>query len=99
MSGNGIKPTNPEIELGKLLDQLYPNQYKYVGDGKRIIGGMCPDFIHQDGTFKVIELFGDYWHKGENPQDRIDAFIKYAPIRQSKGPWSSCKFIVYFFAL
>jgi G:T-mismatch repair DNA endonuclease (very short patch repair protein) len=74
MAGNGMKPTNPEIELGKLLNQLFPNEFEYVGAGKRIIGGMCPDFIHTNGHKQVIELYGDYWHKGENPQDRIDAF-------------------------
>lgn len=26
---------------------------------------------------KLIELFGDYWHKGEDPQDRINIFKKF----------------------
>ena len=32
-----------------------------------------PDFIIE-GQKMVIELFGDYWHKGENPKDRIKEY-------------------------
>ena len=37
---------------------------------------MAPDFLSTNGQRKVIEVFGDYWHKGEDPQGRIDAFAK-----------------------
>lgn len=36
--------------------------YKYTGDGKLTIGGLCPDFANCNGKKKLIELFGDYWH-------------------------------------
>jgi len=36
--------------------------FKYVGDGKVVLGGRCPDFIHTDGQKKIIEAFGDYFH-------------------------------------
>jgi hypothetical protein len=39
-----------------------------------VIAGKCPDFINCNGEKKIIELFGDYWHLGENPQERIDEF-------------------------
>jgi len=32
---------------------------------------ITPDF-RVPGTMRMIEVFGDYWHGGENPQDRID---------------------------
>ncbi len=51
--------------------------YRYVGNGQFILGGKCPDFLNFNGQKKLIELFGDYWHKGENPQGRIDYFKQY----------------------
>jgi len=34
---------------------------KFVGDGKVILSGFCPDFINKIQK-KIIELYGDYWH-------------------------------------
>lgn len=39
--------------------------------GEREIKHITPDF-RVPGTMRMIEVFGDYWHEGENPQDRID---------------------------
>jgi len=36
-----------------------------------------PDFININGQKKIIELYGDYWHRNDDPQDRIDLFAKY----------------------
>lgn len=69
-----LKPNKPEILIMKLLDKLYPGEWKYTGDFSFMINGKCPDFVNCNGQKKIIELFGDYWHKGQNPQDRIDAF-------------------------
>ena len=74
MQSNGMKPSKPELELGDLLTEIFPGEYRYVGNGEFVIGGKCPDFINVNGKKKIIELFGDYWHRGENPQDRIDVF-------------------------
>ena len=49
------------IDLFKQLDL----PYKYVGDGSKIIGTLNPDFIHLKEN-KIIELFGDFYHKGKN---------------------------------
>jgi hypothetical protein len=72
MKGWRIKPNKKEILLDSILESLFPNEWKYVGDGQLIISGKCPDFWNGNG--KVLELFGDYFHKGENPQERIDFF-------------------------
>jgi G:T-mismatch repair DNA endonuclease (very short patch repair protein) len=69
-----IKPNKPESALLKLLDQLYPGQWKYTGDYSFMINGKNPDFVNCNGQKKIIELFGDYWHEGDNPQDRADVF-------------------------
>jgi G:T-mismatch repair DNA endonuclease (very short patch repair protein) len=72
-----IKPNKLESSFCSLLNTRFPKEWKYVGDGKVIIGGKCPDFINVNGQKKIIELFGDYWHKGQNPKDRIDMFKPY----------------------
>lgn len=33
----------------------------FVGTGKYIIDGFCPDFINEDKKI-IVEIFGDYWH-------------------------------------
>lgn len=70
-----LLPTTPEFAVGLLLDQLGINA-EYIGDGSKWIGRRNPDFIIRDKR-KLIEVFGDYWHKEDNPQDRINHFRKY----------------------
>jgi hypothetical protein len=38
LKGNNAKPTKPENTILSLLDNLYPNEWKYVGDGEVILG-------------------------------------------------------------
>lgn len=78
-------PTKPEISLLKILFQILPYVYKYVGNWKLWIGSKNPDFIDVNGRKKVIELFGDYWHgskvtgisKKEHRIERQEHFAKY----------------------
>lgn len=69
-----IRPNKPETIVLNILTDLYPSEWKYTGDFSFMINGKNPDFTNINGQKKLIELFGDYWHKGENPQDRIDTF-------------------------
>ena len=69
MKARGVSPNKLEVEAGVLLKRF---GFDYVGSGDKIIAGKCPDFWNGDN--KVIEMYGDYWHKGQNPQDRIDIF-------------------------
>ncbi len=77
MRSRGVRPNKPEMELNSLLQDIYPNEWKYVGDGQVIIDGKCPDFININGKKQIIELFGDYWHKGKKPEDRVKIFKPY----------------------
>lgn len=52
----------PETLLETLLQKLFPNEYKFVGDGKVLIDFFNPDFVNCNGQKKIIELYGDYWH-------------------------------------
>lgn len=75
--GNKNKPTKPEKILNKLFQKYFPNQWKYVGCGDFILGGKNPDFINCNGQKKIIELFGDYWHKKEDEEIRSKHFLRY----------------------
>lgn len=78
-------PNKPEKKLRKILNRLFPGEYKYVGDGQVLIGWKNPDFININGQKKLIELFGDYWHgkkrtglsKKEHRIQRQKHFAKY----------------------
>jgi very-short-patch-repair endonuclease len=72
-----MKPNKPETFLLGLLEELYPGEWKYTGDFSLTINGKCPDFANVKGQKKVIELFGDYWHKGEDPKERAAVFAPY----------------------
>jgi hypothetical protein len=55
------KPTKLELRVGEILERRFPGEWKYVGDGKLVVGGKCPDYVHRDGR-KVLEVFGGQWH-------------------------------------
>jgi very-short-patch-repair endonuclease len=42
-----------------------------------IIANKNPDFININGKKAIIEVYGEYWHKGQNPKDRANMFKKY----------------------
>lgn len=72
-----IKPNKLELKFESWLNENFPNEWKYVGDFEFWLGGKNPDFMNINGQKKLIELYGDYWHKNDNPQDRIDYFNQY----------------------
>lgn len=72
-----LRPNKQEKKLGSILQNLLPNEYKYVGDFSFILGGKCPDFMNINGKKKLIELYGSYWHRDDNPQDRINFFKQF----------------------
>ena len=74
MNACNVIQNKAEKRLEKILNRLFPGEWKFVGDGKLIIDGKCPDFANINGQKKLIELYGDYWHRNDNPQDRIDIF-------------------------
>lgn len=77
MKSRSIKPNKAELNLNKFLHRILPNEYKFVGDGEFILAGKCPDFVNVNGQKKIIELYGNYWHKGETGQKRITLFRQY----------------------
>ena len=73
------RPNEAEKRLGQLLNTVLPHEYEYNGDFSAgvSINRKIPDFVNVNGQKKVIELYGDFWHKDDNPQNRIDLFKKY----------------------
>lgn len=70
-------PNKGELRLLEILNFLYPREWKFVGDGQVVIAGKCPDFINVNGQKKIIELYGEHWHKGDDPKDREAIFSPY----------------------
>jgi hypothetical protein len=77
MSARHIFPNKPETFILSILDNTYPGEWKYTGDFSFMINGKNPDFVNCNGQKKIIELYGDYWHRNDNPQDRMDLFAKF----------------------
>jgi G:T-mismatch repair DNA endonuclease (very short patch repair protein) len=77
MKARHIVPNKPETALFDILDRLRPGDWKFTGDLSFIINGKNPDFVNVNGKKKIIELYGDYWHRGEDPQIRINEFASF----------------------
>ena len=75
----GKGQTRPEKDIDSIVQIVIPKEYKFNGNFELgiTIGGKIPDFVNVNGKKKAIDLFGDYWHDGEDPQVRIDLFKKY----------------------
>lgn len=83
MKAQNRKPNKPECIMLNLLNHLYPNEWRYVGDGQLVIEGRNPDFVNCNGKKLIIECFGNYWHSvrtrcfEETEEGRIALFKKY----------------------
>jgi transposase-like protein len=73
----GIRPNKSEEKLATLLDNNFPGEWRYVGNGEVIIGGKCPDFINVNGKKKLIELFGAPWHDIFDVARRVEHFKQF----------------------
>ena len=70
-------PNKQELKLAGILESMYPGEWKFVGDGQVIIAGKFPDFININGQKKIIELYGEFFHKDDDPEDRAKVFRPY----------------------
>ena len=69
-------PNKSEIKLMGYINEVSPVGWEFVGDGKVVIDGKCPDFINKN-SLQVIELFGEFWHKTQEEKTRKDFFAQY----------------------
>lgn len=66
-------PSGEEFEFTRLsLDNDL--KYAYVGNEVLVIDGKNPDFVNLDEHHKIIEIWGDYYKRGRNPQQLIDFY-------------------------
>lgn len=68
------KPTSLEVKTEKILDKLFPNEWRYVGDGSLWLGfpPMNPDFVHIERDI-VIEVFAKFFKERNGG---VDSYIK-----------------------
>lgn len=65
MLGANLEPNPSEQFLIDLLDERFPGEWKYVGDGSFVVGGRNPDFMHTNGKRLLIEKNGCRYHACE----------------------------------
>ena len=68
------EPNNAEMTLFGIMFYL-GLPYKYTGNGQFILMGHAPDFVHLKNR-KIIEFYGERWHKPPEEQERIDLFAR-----------------------
>lgn len=76
MKAMHMRPTKPERKLLALIEE-HGFPFRYCGDGDVILGGKNPDFINYDGMKQLIEVYGSYWHRNDDPSERIRFFEGY----------------------
>lgn len=76
LAAGNILPNKPEKTIISILEELAINGWEYTGDGSFNLAGKNPDFLNAERK-QLIEHYGTHWHRGHNPQDRIDLFKKY----------------------
>jgi G:T-mismatch repair DNA endonuclease (very short patch repair protein) len=65
----------PESTLLRILNDAHTGTFKFVGN-RPTVGRWKPDFLDTKGKL-AIEMFGDYWHKDDIPEERIALFQEY----------------------
>lgn len=87
------KPNKLEKDFYDELVQHIPNLL-YVGSYGFSVRSKNPDFILDDKDIsKCIELFGDYWHKGEDPNVKIGYYKSqgYDLLVVWEHEWKECR--------
>jgi len=77
MEGRHLSPNKAELKLFKILEKMYPGEWKFTGDFSFTINGKCPDFVNCNGQKKVIEFNGTYWHQNDVPGEREGIFAEF----------------------
>jgi very-short-patch-repair endonuclease/predicted nucleic acid-binding Zn ribbon protein len=71
-----LRSKGPNKSERKLEKMLSGTGFKFVGNFKVCIGGKYPDFISKR-KHKVIEFFGNHWHRKSDESKRIKHFQKH----------------------
>jgi len=70
--GLNMKPNRSEIYLGEIINDIFPGEFEYNGDGRLgvAVAGYIPDYVNVNGKKKVIDLFGGHWHTEDEVEIR-----------------------------
>lgn len=75
---NHLKPNKSEIKLFHIIEELFLGKFLINTKAEYlIIEGKIPDFVNIEDK-KIIELYGDYWHRNESNEKqnkRINLFL------------------------
>ena len=72
------KPNRAERKLDAVLQEVCPGEFALnVRAEIMVLGGKIPDFVNVNHKKQLIEFWGDYWHREQNPQERIDYFKQF----------------------
>ncbi len=66
----------PELAFEKLC-HLKGYRYRFVGNGDLMIGRKNPDFVNLKDNHKLVEIWGEFFKKGRNPNDLIEFYAEY----------------------
>lgn len=83
LAGWQQRPTKPESYITELLNIHFPkDNWLYTGNGQLFVNGACPNFGGKipdwwsDSKSCVIEFYGNFYHKPEDANRRINHFNK-----------------------
>ena len=67
MANRNIKPNKLEQFVDDVLQEHFPDEWKYNGDGSCgvVLNGAIPDFININGKKAAVEVFGEAFHDPE----------------------------------
>jgi len=68
---NRQRPTSLERKAIEIIIEKFGYKYRYVGDGRLIVNGRCPDFVHTFFKHKLIEVYGSYYHSETKDKDAV----------------------------
>jgi G:T-mismatch repair DNA endonuclease (very short patch repair protein) len=77
LSAGRQHPNKIEVRMTIILDNLFPGEWRFTGDGSLVINHGNPDFANVNGQKKLIEVYGDYWHRNDDPEKRIAQFREF----------------------
>lgn len=63
----------PNLLESKVIEIIQTNNFPFEYTGNvpySGLGGWSPDFVSTDGSKKIVELFGDYWHNIKEVKER-----------------------------
>lgn len=70
-------PNKPEKVLIDIISKANL-PFEFVGNGSLIISGKNPDFASTDGSRKIVEFYGDFFHKDAEKNSRRESIFKQA---------------------